>query len=235
MEEKPEPIALVNKAKPDAEPLAYACGKCGLVFGPQYEDAARQHCWPKVCECGAECDQQYYTRCSACMQKKARERQQDLVEKAQKVSYIDYDAPVFVEDEEGHPVGCREGFFMSVDEAIEWLGDEDPKDVPDKFFVWGSTPVSFSTDANWIVESMLEDHYEDAGENISDADIKELQKLLDDWCEKQHIESFTQTHSILVTGIEKQVVMSRKAGELEENGQLGDFLDYMHDGKEDEG
>lgn len=233
MEEKPEPIALVNKTKPDAEPLAYACGKCGIVFGPDQEELARQHCRPNICECGAKCDQQYYTRCSACMQKKARERQQSLAEKAQKISHVDYDAPVFVEDAEGHSVGCREGFFMSVDEAIEWLGDEDPEELPSKVFVWGSTPVSFQTDATWIVESMLEEHYEDARDNISGEDIKELQKLLDGWCEKQHIESYTQTHGILITGIEEEVVASRKAGELEEKGQLGDFLNYVH-GKEDE-
>ena len=52
-------------------------------------------------------------------------------------------------------------------------------------YVWGTTVSKISMDADSIIESACEELYEEAGEQIDDRDSKELQDMLDKWCEKQ--------------------------------------------------
>ena len=52
-------------------------------------------------------------------------------------------------------------------------------------YVWGTTVSRISMDACSIIESSCEELHEDAGGQIDDRDCKELQDMLDKWCEKQ--------------------------------------------------
>lgn len=51
--------------------------------------------------------------------------------------------------------------------------------------LWLCDNVDIFMDANYFIESACEELHEDAEDNISYEDRKELQELLDDWCKKQ--------------------------------------------------
>ena len=51
--------------------------------------------------------------------------------------------------------------------------------------LWNCEEIKMSMDADGIIDSACDDLHEDARDNISGQDQKELQDFLDKWCEKQ--------------------------------------------------
>jgi len=147
---------------------------------------------------------------------------------AEKVRYQEYDAPVFVEDAEGHPARANEGFFSDVGDVIESFGDDaDGHDV-DTLLVWGSRAIEFHLDADAIVENALEDHHEDA--EVSTRDVGTLQELLDDWVSTRSVTSYEPDYGVLVTGVAEEIKQWQKATELENTEKLPAYFRYL-DGK----
>ena len=176
-------------------PAAFACGQCRLI--QPSEDLARKHCKPFICEtCGKEAVK-YQTWCSACFRKKREAKDLENFRNAEKVSYKDYDGPVYVPD-----ASHNEGFSQDVGEYLEWLGDnvgyrnEDmtPEDIPEA--VWTCHKLGLRMDAQDMFEMALEDHHDEAGSDVGSKDIKELQDFLDSWCDKQNIESWDPNHGL---------------------------------------
>ena len=77
--------------------------------------------------------------------------------------------------------------YLMVEELEEWI--EDKESEADKSIgreelrIYGTQSIDLSMDASGIIEDACSDLHEDAMDNIFDDDQKELQMLLDKWCE----------------------------------------------------
>lgn len=81
------------------------CGKCRLLH--HSIDIAEQCCKNKICSCGVEITEQYYTTCKTCRRIQECQKEKETFEKAQKVET--WDGPVFLDG-----FGYNEGYFDSV-------------------------------------------------------------------------------------------------------------------------
>lgn len=94
-------------------------------------------------------------------------------------------------------VGNGEGYFESIDAL---LGQCKTSGVPTPPFVWACTPEPFKLNADWILDQALEEHYDGARGEISDAEEKRLQAFLDEWAAAQKIVSWHEdrTRAVLL-------------------------------------
>ena len=78
--------------------------------------------------------------------------------------------------------------YLMVEELEEWIEDKeseaDQSICREELRIYGTQSIELSMDALDIIENACSDLHEDAMDNISDEDQKELQLLLDQWCEK---------------------------------------------------
>jgi len=74
--------------------------------------------------------------------------------------------------------------YINVEDFEEWIHDKgyEENEVA-SLRVYGTQAIELSIDAYDIIENACSDLHEDAMDNISDEDQKELQMLLDKWCE----------------------------------------------------
>lgn len=82
-------------------------------------------------------------------------------------------------------------YFSDVESFVDAYRDFDEYDSEEEMMknlsevLWLTDSVDIFMDADSIIENACEELHEDAYENISDEDRKELQNILDKWCEKQ--------------------------------------------------
>jgi hypothetical protein len=93
----------------------------------------------------------------------------------------------------GH--GDKDGYFRSVAELIEWCADQE---IALPQFVKACRAFGLELDAEYIIDCALENHHEDAGENITDAERAELQKLLDEWSKRTGVISYEETNDEII-------------------------------------
>lgn len=172
--------------------LAHACGKCRRVA--HNEAAAAQCCEPYICECGATC-RQHWTACEECLAKKRVLKEQERFEKAEKIPWRDYEGPVFAGSD----------YHESVEMYFDSLAcDNEPGDIPN--FVWACTEHKMGRIcASDLIESVLDDHHEDAYEWIEDED--ELQASLDAWVAKQTLVTWMEdnTRAVSLEGAKEEI------------------------------
>ena len=65
--------------------------------------------------------------------------------------------------------------------------------MPVPEFVWACTPKPLKLDADGILDQALEEHFDGARGNISDAEEARLQAFLDEWAAAQEIVRGTRT------------------------------------------
>ena len=74
--------------------------------------------------------------------------------------------------------------YINVEDFEDWLHDENFQlDEVILLKVYGTQTIDLQIDASSVIEDACSDLHEDAMDNISDEDQKELQTLLDKWCE----------------------------------------------------
>jgi len=74
--------------------------------------------------------------------------------------------------------------YINVEDFEDWLYDSGyEEDEVKSLKVYGTQAIDLSMDASNIIEDACSNLHEDSMDNISDKDQKELQKLLDNWCE----------------------------------------------------
>lgn len=89
---------------------------------------------------------------------------------------------------EGH--GSRDGYFRSITELEEYCASHE---IALPQFVKACSLKKLSMDADYIIDCALDDHHEDAGEEISQLERTELQAFLDGWCERVGVKSWEIT------------------------------------------
>lgn len=108
------PIPLVRMGREDTEPVAYACGKCGIVRASEFH--AQRCCDWKTCKCGGE-NARGYSVCKECRRKSQIARELAVFEKAEKRSISDWDEEAPLYDE-------------NADKYIRYFDDADDSDAP---------------------------------------------------------------------------------------------------------
>jgi len=189
--------------KPGAEPDAQCCGECGHPFCAGSEDSAERCC--RCHYCGEKGERhlpqhgylEYHHHCYNEKAAAGRKEDRDAHFSAppaikRTVTAIEWgDKPVFFCDE-----GPQDGYFNSLSELAEHFdGAEDAAGLK---WVYASERMELGLDAGRIVESALEEHYEDAGADIGEEDIRGLQELLDFWCSKQNVVTYTVDYELVV-------------------------------------
>lgn len=199
---QPDPIPLVVAGKDKV--VAFACGKCKTVasspeqfIGDAAEtlelarEAARTHCGPWHCACGAERGQ-YRTLCDACTRaeyaRRDREREAICIAKA---------TPVRLEDYGEDMVYVDGGDYLSAEELQDRIADGEAPEL-----VWGCTEIGLSLDAERVIRDALElgEHHEDAHEGLAVGAEKALQRALNEWRDKYaaKVRTYMVDHSVRV-------------------------------------
>ena len=143
-----------------------------------------RHCYNGVQSRCLHCDKILDRGTSQCNCDKSRwKREEELWEKdlekwnkAKKISYEqackDYEM-VYIDNYDK---------YLTPDEIGEYLEEYDTIHKSD-LWIYGTYIMELYMDASDILENACSDLYEDARDNISNEDEKELQLLLDKWCE----------------------------------------------------
>jgi hypothetical protein len=168
--------------------IAYACSECGRVFNTK--NLAEICCEPAICECGRTC-RKPWTACDTCLEKKRQDKERQKFEAAEKLPWEKYDGPVYFNDE----------YYSDVEEMADCLacaGIELPK------YVWACRKFGLTLNAVDIISRELEsqEFYEDAFEHV--VAISQLQEAIDEWSEKQSLESWKvdRTRAVLLDGLQ---------------------------------
>lgn len=144
----------------------------------------------RLCEyCGKQLPRNT-SKCD-CEQYKAKEieekriKYQEKISKAEEDNIKDINLDMWFYDEQTNDYFSEiESFVDAYKDFDEYESDEEiMKNLPE--VLWLTNSVDISMDANSIIENACEELHEDASENISGEDRKELQNMLDKWCKKQ--------------------------------------------------
>src|SRR3990167_1515228 len=151
--------------------VAYACGKCGVVKRTEVE--AAQCCEPRICECGTEIAENYYTACSKCRAIKEAASAEAKYAKAKKIRLADYETEWLYCD-------CCEEYYSDSSELFDRHAD-DGTDLPS--LAWACEKKILALNATDILVNALEDFYEEAYDNIEAGAIATLQVAMNDFCD----------------------------------------------------
>lgn len=151
--------------------------------------ASCQNCYGgviKTCRhCGEPFDRKrYQCECDGAKAERILKKDQAEAEKYEKSDKLNYDDDIVLAMDMlySEDYTDNEGYFSDWEDFFEnWNDHHDPSDER-PVYVWGTEALQFTLDADRLIENGLEDHYEDAGDQIDHADRKELQETLDDWC-----------------------------------------------------
>lgn len=126
-----------------------------------------------------------------CEQQKAKDKEerkikyQETIDKAKEISLEDLPEDTWLYDEQ------TDDYFSDIDYFVDTYKDNEDFETEEKMLenlppvLWVCKSVNIEMDAGDIIENACEDLHEDAMDSISYEDKKELQKLLDEWCNKQ--------------------------------------------------
>lgn len=89
-----------------------------------------------------------------------------------------------------------EKFFEDIDELYddyEEIGEPIPK------YVHGCLPIQFKINiGEVIIEELENNHYEDAARDIEYSEIQKLQNFIDEWCNKQNINTLYCNKDLII-------------------------------------
>lgn len=161
-----------------SSPYIYACG------GERAKEAAREaaeRCCDRVCtRCDAKLPTRLdetvlprpwpYTICPSCKTADDEAKKAKWFANATKIEEADYDGGIFVDDD----------YYASVDDLRDSVDNDD---LPE----WGYADNSYGLSlpsARSLIESALEDHHEDACEELADGAEEALDAALKAWTEQ---------------------------------------------------
>lgn len=110
---------------------------------------------------------------------------QEKISKAEEVDIKNIDSEMWFYDEQ------TDDYFSDIESFVDAYRDFDEYGSYEEMInnlpevLWLTDSVDITMDVDQIIESACEELHEDAYENISYEDRKELQDMLDKWCSKQ--------------------------------------------------
>lgn len=172
-------MPLFVKEKPES-PVAYACGKCGIVA--HSKEDAEKCCLPTVCECGTIVTKRWHTACDSCIQKRAWEKEQERLANVRHVSIDIYSGPGYWHNNQYY--GSEEELADAIIFDIECGAS-----APD--YVFGALETRPLLQAEDVVESILSGADDNLHYAIS-AQLDDLQKKLNEWLDDANIHWFEE-------------------------------------------
>ena len=179
---------------------AFVCEKCARVYSTlayagasdkaatAAQQAAEGCCNERVCNCGAIIEG-WWTACARC-----RERNKLL--RAVEIEATGYSDPVYSDECGGE---WNEGYSSSLDALREWCEDHE---VAMPAYVHPCDETAFALDPAHILESALDEHHEDAADQV--VDEEGLEAFLKEWNAKQTLRScFPDTKRVIVLDQER--------------------------------
>lgn len=189
-------VSIPTDSGPSLQYVGYLCSTCHVpflittLFTDEQIKRFAIRCCHRVCsDCGKDIqkkDPHYINKrekdiCKDCYSKnwkeKLRNDEQQAFEKAIKIKYKDWQGEhLYYEDE----------FYSDLDELLDHCH------VTGNYptYVWDCYDEKLKIDGYETVEAALEEHYEDAINEIGSEKIAELQTLLDKWCDETGIKSY---------------------------------------------
>lgn len=178
---------MINEVK------AYQCDKCEAAFFNQ--DAADRHCCThdRHCEdCGALLKPEYYYAvCDSCRAKREVNRESERFAKARKLTVAEYE-----KEFPGHMY--TDGDEVYACEA-DYVADE-IADRTDKYptYVWGTKREEIKLNADSIILMLVEHDNAYEGYEVSDLEIAEIRKFVEQFNEKYTDYSFFTNYNVAV-------------------------------------
>lgn len=148
------------------EIVAYKCSNCGKAY--LEKSFADECCEPKLCEdCGVEIPRSHpYIVCDKCRNEREAKQELERYNKATKYTFESVPKEsIEMLYSELYPY--NEGFMTDIDEDdVEQYGIK---------YVYGTKRIIPSLDAQYVVESMLEESFDDATEYVNEEELNKLQ------------------------------------------------------------
>lgn len=172
------------------EVTAYKCSECGKAYSEKL--MADNCCQPKYCQdCGIELSKTwYYTVCSGCKSKREEIKELERYNKATKYTFesAPKESIEYVYNEK-YP--HNEGYF-EYDE-----GDDLECNIK---YVYGTKRISPSYDVWDAIESMLEESYENASDNVNKSELEKLQLAFDTFIKNHNgcLDHFEVDYSVVI-------------------------------------
>ncbi len=167
-------------AKFERDQKIYQCRNCERMFATEtaFEDAEKCCICP---DCGKpKGHKNGNTQCEECMHKSWAETKAKKIKKAETVKY---NPNLVYHNDNEHWYHDEDELYSSLEDCLA-----DKEDLPEYVFV-SNKIEGFSLDAYNIVENAVIDiHHEDAVDKI---DVNGLQEILDKWCSKQEVVSWS--------------------------------------------
>lgn len=141
-----------------------------------------EYCGKPLPRCTSRCDCKQYKEKE---EEEKRIKYQDKISKAEEVDIKDIDSDMWFYDEH------TDDYYLDIDSFVDAYKDFDEYESDEEMLnnlpevLWFTAPADISMDADDIISNACEELHEDASENISGKDRKELQDMLDEWCKRQ--------------------------------------------------
>jgi hypothetical protein len=170
------PLSAALQHEPE-DVIGYVCPVCRLFysnasFGGAADaaiDAAIRCCQRTCMKCEARLPKDWhYIYCQAHLDESRAEKQRERIDKATKIPELEYDGPVYCED--------NEEYYATVADLRDAF---DGEGLPSE--VWACTTMPVKLDADHILDGAFDDHHEDARSELPAGAEANLQTMLDAW------------------------------------------------------
>lgn len=199
-------VEIIRKA--DSKLVGYACPSCGIIYSilgdeepdrVQAEASATACCPPRKCTvCNARPVDRASssTLCEECGKLNAVKVEEERLAAAAKVAETLWTGPVywpnapFIGDHGAHYWSSTSVLRTDVSKRNSQRVAEKLPPIPMPTYVYATKPIPFELSAQDAVEAALERHSEAVV--ITEDRVKELQVLLNDWAQKQNVQSYEE-------------------------------------------
>lgn len=191
-EKAASPLPIGRLDIPNAEPVVFACGTCGQMYGFQDKEMAKntaiECCAPRTCdackmEFPREPQHKYRIVCEKCWDKARWQKDMEKLNKAKQVPEKEYTGWVYWGDD----------YYQDTDELRDHSVNNE---IPLPVRVWGCKPVAFALDVQDMIERAVEGQHDEF--ELDSKAVAELQAVVDAWAAKQDQSSVEVDESVVV-------------------------------------
>lgn len=191
----------INLLNPDGTPsMVWQCAKCKR---PDTDAGFASRCC--TCRtCGCELPRDQY-ECKACTEKRlAKDRDKrwaNTLESFAKAEKIEVNVNDTSALDEGVFSADGDNFYWSVEDYLDKLDGEPPSE-----FLWCSIPLPFKPSVDHMIENALDEHHEDAADQITKEEMKRLEDFVKEWASVQPLGSVEPdyTRAIVLVGVQEK-------------------------------
>lgn len=192
--------------KTDGKLVAYACPECGIIYSILRDDAAARDaalksaqtcCPPRKCvQCNARPVERGSTVCEVCAAHNAVAAETQRFAASSRVSEAQWPGPVywpaapFAGDHGGFYWSSTSRLRSDIAERNSQRASSGQPLVQVPAYVYATKPIKFRVDGRAAIEAALAEHSDSV--EIGSDQVVVLQKFLDEWSDKQAVQSYEE-------------------------------------------